>query len=183
MPSRPFETHHRKENRHRPTRSSPTKSRQHGNAHHPHAASGPTDALLIIPSESLTHVTSFLAPPDLLALARTCHQLNAHVADDNTWLRAYVYRYLGIAPENDLHSDAADKTIMLRREESSWRKEFIQRYKLRRYVMRFLDFLSAKGRVSLVSIHLSNALCDALLLRCAWLWGMWSSCLPSRLSR
>ncbi|PIL26226.1 hypothetical protein GSI_11981 [Ganoderma sinense ZZ0214-1] len=135
MPSRPLETHPRRENRHKPTRPHAPKSRQHGIAHnhrHPHAASGTTDVLLSIPSESLTHVTSFLSPPDLLALARTCHQLNTHVADDNTWLRAYVYHYLGIAPESDLHGDATDKTVMLRREESSWRKEFIQRYKLRR---------------------------------------------------
>ncbi|CDO69933.1 hypothetical protein BN946_scf184836.g7 [Trametes cinnabarina] len=85
-----------------------------------------------MPSESLTHITSFLDPPDLLALARTCKQLHAHVADDNTWRRAYVYQYLGITPESDLRDDAGDKTLMLRRKETSWRKEFVMRYNLRR---------------------------------------------------
>ena len=143
MPSRPLETHPRRENRHKAACPRAAKSRQHGTApDHPHA---PTDVLLSIPIESLTHVTCFLSPPDLLALARTCHQLNAHVADDNTWLRAYVYHYLGIAPESDLHSDAAFKTAILRREESSWRKEFIQRYRLLRCVKHFPDFFQRKG--------------------------------------
>lgn len=160
MPSRPIETHPRRENRHKPTRQHPTKSSKYGHAHHqPHAASGTADVLLSIPSESLTHITSFLDPPDLLALARTCHQLNAHVIDDNTWRRAYVYQYLGILPESDIHEDAGDRAVLLRREESSWRKEFIRRYNLRRYVITFSGFPERRGKISLVLTHLSSLLC------------------------
>ncbi|KAI0776625.1 ARP2/3 complex 16 kDa subunit (p16-Arc)-domain-containing protein [Trametes elegans] len=83
-------------------------------------------------TESLTHVTAFLDPPDLFTLARTCKLLHAHVADDNTWRRAYVQQYLGITPEGDLRDDAGERTLMLRREESSWKKEFVLRYNLRR---------------------------------------------------
>lgn len=136
MPSRPYEAHPKKENRPKHPRSTNNNTRKHGNLHGPaHAASGTYDVLLSIPSESLTHVTAYLDPPDLLALARTCKPLHAHVTDDNTWRRAYVHQYLGISPESDLHDEAGDKTLMLRREESSWRKEFILRYNLRRYVM------------------------------------------------
>ncbi|KAI0702768.1 hypothetical protein C8Q76DRAFT_755783 [Earliella scabrosa] len=132
MPSRPTEAPFRKDSRYKPARPHPNNTRQHGNLHGlQHAASGTADVLLGIPSESLTHVTSFLAPPDLLALARTCKSLHAHVADDNTWRRAYVYQYLGITPESDLRDDG-DKTLLMRREESSWKKEFILRYNLRR---------------------------------------------------
>ncbi|KAJ8489426.1 hypothetical protein ONZ51_g2937 [Trametes cubensis] len=132
MPSRPTEAHPQKDHRHKPTRSHHTHPRQNGQTHgHAHAASGPS-VLLSIPSESLTHITSFLDPPDLLALGRTCKQLHAHVTDDNTWRRAYVYQYLGITPESDLRDDAGDKTLMLRREESTWKKEFVMRYNLRR---------------------------------------------------
>ena len=139
MPSRPTEAPFRKDSRYKPARPHPNNTRQHGNLHGlQHAASGTADVLLGIPSESLTHVTSFLAPPDLLALARTCKSLHAHVADDNTWRRAYVYQYLGITPESDLRDDG-DKTLLMRREESSWKKEFILRYNLRRYVMSLLE--------------------------------------------
>ena len=88
--------------------------------------------LLAFPSESLTHITCFLNPPSLLALGRTNRYLNEHVADDNTWHRAFVYQFLDIAPEGDLRKV---KTLMLRRCESSWRKEFIVRYNLRRCVV------------------------------------------------
>ncbi|RPD76790.1 hypothetical protein L226DRAFT_350963 [Lentinus tigrinus ALCF2SS1-7] len=136
MPSRPYEAHPKKENRNKHPRSTNYNARQHGHLHGPaHAASGTRDVLLSIPSESLTHVTAYLDPPDLLALSRTCKQLHAHVTDDNTWRRAYVHQYLGISPESDLRDEAGDKTLMLRREENSWRKEFILRYNLRRYVM------------------------------------------------
>ncbi|KAH9856157.1 hypothetical protein C2E23DRAFT_504912 [Lenzites betulinus] len=133
MPSRPIEANFTKDHRPKQTRSHHL-ARQHGHSHdNPQAARAP-NALLNIPSESLTHVTSFLDPPDLITLARTCKQLHAHVADDNTWRRAYVYQYLGITPESDLHNDASNRALMLRREETSWKKEFILRYNLRRLV-------------------------------------------------
>ncbi|OBZ74905.1 hypothetical protein A0H81_05165 [Grifola frondosa] len=59
-------------------------------------------------------------------------QLYAHIKDDNTWRRAYVYQFLGITPESDLRDDADGRALMLRREESSWRKEFVLRFNLRR---------------------------------------------------
>ncbi|KAI0669036.1 hypothetical protein C8Q78DRAFT_225075 [Trametes maxima] len=134
MPNRPIEASPRKYRLHKTTRSHHN-AHQHGHAHHtPLAASG-TSVLLSIPPESLTHVTSFLDPPELLALARTCKPLHAHVADDNTWRRAYVYQYLGITPESDLRDGAGNKTLMLRREEHTWKKEFVLRYNLRRYVI------------------------------------------------
>ncbi|KAI0640967.1 hypothetical protein C8Q79DRAFT_426214 [Trametes meyenii] len=134
MPSRPIEALPRKHRLHKATRSHHN-THQYGHAHRTSVAASGTSVLLSIPSESLTHVTSFLDPPELLALARTCKPLHAHVADDNTWRRAYVYQYLGITPEDDLRDGASDKTLMLRREENTWKKEFILRYNLRRYVI------------------------------------------------
>jgi hypothetical protein len=90
--------------------------------------------LLAFPSESLTHITCFLNPPSLLALERTNKYLYDHVTDDNTWHRAFVCQFLGIAPEGDLRKA---KTLMLRRRENSWRKEYIVRYNLRRCVAYF----------------------------------------------
>lgn len=99
---------------------------------------GQISILLDIPSESLTHITCFLEPSSLIALGRTNKYLNEHVANDNTWHRAFVYQFLGISPEGDLH-DA--KSLMLRRHESSWRKEYVLRYNLRRCVIISRKFL------------------------------------------
>lgn len=87
--------------------------------------------LLDIPSESLTHITSSLNPPSLLALSKVNSILYHHVKDDNTWHRAFVYQFLGIGPEHDLNDD---KSLLLRPAERSWRTEFISRYNLRRCV-------------------------------------------------
>lgn len=84
--------------------------------------------LLAIPSESLTHITSFLEPPSLLSLQRVNRQMYEHINDDNTWHRAFLYRYLGIVPEYDAEDS---QILMLRRTESSWKKEFVLRYNLR----------------------------------------------------
>jgi hypothetical protein len=96
---------------------------------------GHSSILLAFPSESLTHITCFLNPPSLLALGRTNRYLNNHVNDDNTWHRAFVCQFLGIGPEGDLRNT---KTLMLRRCENSWSKEFIVRYNLRRCVIYFV---------------------------------------------
>lgn len=85
--------------------------------------------LLALPVESLTHITCFLDPPSLCTLAKINKHLNAHVENDNTWHRAFVYQFFGIAPEGDYNA----KMLLLRRSESSWRKEFVVRYNLRRY--------------------------------------------------
>ena len=111
--------------------SSETQSSQSNQHHDQH---GRFSILLALPIESLTHVTCFLDPPSLCALAKINKHLNAHVENDNTWHRAFVYQFLGIAPEVDLYNA---NMLLLRRGESSWRKEFVVRYSLRRY---FLDF-------------------------------------------
>ncbi|KAG6850382.1 hypothetical protein H0H93_013937 [Arthromyces matolae] len=86
--------------------------------------------LLDVPSETLTGITSYLDPPSLLSLARVHSRLAAHVKNDNTWHRAFVCQFLGISPESDIHDDV--KSLMLRRSETTWRNEFINRYRLRR---------------------------------------------------
>ena len=95
--------------------------------------------LLDLPSESLTHVTSFLDPHSLLALGQTNRKLHEHIEDENTWRRAYVYQFLGIPPEGDIYGSSSPdgtpgRALMLRREESSWRREFVHRWNLRRCV-------------------------------------------------
>lgn len=85
--------------------------------------------LILVPSETLTAITSYLDPPSLLALAVVNIYLNGHVKDDNTWRRAFFYQFLGIGPENDLDDN---KALLLKRTEGSWRNEFTVRYKLKR---------------------------------------------------
>jgi hypothetical protein len=85
--------------------------------------------LLELPPESLAHVTANLEPPELLALARTNRYLYEHVTEDNTWYRAFLYQLMGVNPEGSLHEVS---TLTLRRRETSWRKEFISRYRTQR---------------------------------------------------
>lgn len=86
--------------------------------------------LILVPSETLTAITSYLDPPSLSALAVVNIYLNEHVKNDNTWRRAFLYQFLGIGPENDLDDK---KALLLRRTERSWRNEFTVRYKLKRF--------------------------------------------------
>ena len=88
--------------------------------------------LILVPSETLTAITSYLDPPSLSALAVANIYLNGHVRDDNTWRRAFFYQFLGIGPENDLDDT---KALLLRRAERSWRNEFTVRYRLKRFVL------------------------------------------------
>jgi len=129
MPSRPIEVHHKKDAARNKSSYSHNHSAQHGKTVAPSINAG---ILLHVPSETLTHITSFLDPRTLLALDRTNKQLHAHVKDDNTWRRAYVYQFLGISPEADLRDNAEGRSLMLRREETTWRREFVLRYNLRR---------------------------------------------------
>ena len=85
--------------------------------------------LVLVPSETLTAITSYLDPPCLFALAVVNIYLNRHVKDDNTWRRAFFCQFLSIGPENDLDDN---KALLLRRTEGSWRNEFIVRYKIKR---------------------------------------------------
>ncbi|KAG6868475.1 hypothetical protein C0993_002240 [Termitomyces sp. T159_Od127] len=86
--------------------------------------------LLGVPSETLTGITAYLDPPSLFSLAKVHSRLASHVKNDNTWHRAFVCQFLGISPESEIHDDV--KGLMLRRSESTWRNEFIVRYRLRR---------------------------------------------------
>ncbi|KAI0920221.1 hypothetical protein AcV5_010021 [Taiwanofungus camphoratus] len=127
MPNRPIEAHHRKDaSRIKSLHSHLNNTAQHGINNHDSCS------LLRIPSESLTHITSFLDPPALFALSRANRQLYDHVKDDNTWRRAYAHQSLGISPESDFRDNNDDRALMLRREETTWRKEFVFRYNLRR---------------------------------------------------
>lgn len=94
--------------------------------------------LLELPAESLTHVTSFLDPSSLFALGGTNKRLHEHIEDENTWRRAYVFQFLGISPEGDIYESSSlmgspRKALMLRREEVSWKREFVRRWNLKRY--------------------------------------------------
>lgn len=152
MPDRPIESYP-KENasRNKYSHSHHSSSTHHGkiNGHHyshtlhsssQSAVTGGTSPLQCIPSESLTHITTFLNPSSLLALARTNKYLHDHVNQENTWRRAFVYQFLGISPEADLADSPSGDGIgngkarlgMLRRQESSWKREFIVRYNLSR---------------------------------------------------
>ncbi|KAJ3506819.1 hypothetical protein NLJ89_g6654 [Agrocybe chaxingu] len=85
--------------------------------------------LLDVPVETLTGITSHLDPPTLFALAAVNKYLAHHITNDNTWRRAFVLQFLGIGPESELDGE---KTLLLRRNERSWRNEFIARHRLRR---------------------------------------------------
>ena len=105
-----------------PVKNHPT---QHG-AYHDLRSS-----LLALPAESLTHITSFLDPWSLLGLSCVAKRFNEHVKDDNTWLRAFAYQYLGVGPESDLREAMC---VTLRKSEPTWKREFILRYNIRTYV-------------------------------------------------
>jgi hypothetical protein len=92
---------------------------QHGQPH-----------LILIPVESLAHITSFLDPPGLVALSAVNKYLREHVQDDNTWQKAFFCQLLSIAPESN---PLKTSTLLLRRTETTWKNEFITRYKLKRH--------------------------------------------------
>ena len=136
MPSRPIEAPHKNAARSHLPHAHPRTTGQHGKTH---SLSHGESILLRFPSESLTHIPSFLNPDALVALSGTNRQLHAHVKDDNTWRRAYAYQFLGISPEGDIRDSASPngapgRALMLRREESSWKREFVLRWNLRRSV-------------------------------------------------
>jgi F-box-like len=84
--------------------------------------------LLLLPSESLTHITSFLDPKSLISLQRTSRKLYQHVQDDNTWRRAFLCQFLGVSPENDVNQV---KALTFRLTEKTWRREFLRRHAIR----------------------------------------------------
>ncbi|EJD05200.1 uncharacterized protein FOMMEDRAFT_166824 [Fomitiporia mediterranea MF3/22] len=110
--------------------SARTKSSQHG---HPHsrsvnAASGEQGAphILAIPAESLTHITAFLDPASLFALGRASKILHEHIDDDNTWHTAFACQFLGEGEE----TPNSPQSILLRRCEDTWKREFVLRCNL-----------------------------------------------------
>jgi hypothetical protein len=109
---------------------------QHGfDSVHLHSEQQLLPRLLAIPSESLTHITAFLDPPSLLALARVCKVLYQHVQNDSVWHRAFICQFLGVSPETDLQSPFVQaRSRLLRRSHKAWRGEFISRYNLKRCV-------------------------------------------------
>ena len=146
MPNRPIQFSQNNDNHRIKAHLSAKQLIQHGIHSNPRANhllpdSNGEATLLGIPVESLTHITSFLPPAALLALGRTNKQLHEHVEDDNTWRTAYVCQFLGISPEDDLlnasEGGAARRLLMVRRTESSWKKEFVARWNLRRCVSRY----------------------------------------------
>ena len=90
-------------------------------AHHGH--------ILSLPSESLTQITAWLDPKSLLAFGRVNRQLRDHVADDHTWGIAFKARFLKLSPEV---VPSQTDLLLLRRSETSWRKEFLSRWNLNR---------------------------------------------------
>lgn len=81
---------------------------------------------LVIPGESLTHITTYVDDPSsLFALSRVNRRLRDHVADDNTWYRVFAFHFLGIGPESDPKEETK---LLLRRTENTWKREFIQRF-------------------------------------------------------
>jgi F-box-like len=83
---------------------------------------------LSIPGESLTHITTYVDDPSsLFALSRVNRRLRDHIADDNTWYRVFAFHFLGIGPESDPQEE---QELVLRRTESTWKKEFVSRFRI-----------------------------------------------------
>lgn len=86
--------------------------------------------LLAMPSESLTHITAFLDSASLFALGRTNRVLHDHITDDNTWHSAFACQFLGERPERP----DPQRSILLRRCEDAWKREFVSRCNFIRWV-------------------------------------------------
>lgn len=84
-----------------------------------------------LPTENITHITSYLDPETLLALATVSSAFHLHIQDDHTWHMAFVRNFLDVDPLVNLPTV---NSILLRRTEPTWRKEYIYRYRIRRYV-------------------------------------------------
>jgi WD40 repeat protein len=131
MPSSPSQHYkHRLNNNHKHPRL-----RTHPTHHGKHQSSSADSSLLLgLPSESITHVTSYLDPPALFTLSQTCQAFYRHINDDNTWRRAFFCQFLHTSPEDMIQDDFVHtNSLMLRRSEGSWQKEFVCRWNLRRW--------------------------------------------------
>lgn len=114
------------QNKHR--KSTTLQTAQHGDPHQNHNSSFLQERrapLLDVPGESLIHITSYLDVPALLNLSRVNKSLYEHVNNDSTWYRALLCQFLGVSPENDLQGV---QSLVLRRTESTWKKELVRRH-------------------------------------------------------
>ena len=87
------------------------------------------------PSETINWVTSYLLPKELFALSRVSKHLYNHVSQEATWRSAFASFFLGMDPEAQW-----GKHALLRRSESTWKREFVQRYRIMKYVLRLFEF-------------------------------------------
>ena len=85
-----------------------------------------------LPFETLTNVTAWLDPPSLLVLGLVDKYLKRYVDNDNVWQASFLAHFLDVAPEEGTTNA---RVLLLRRVESSWKKEYISRYKLLQYAM------------------------------------------------
>ena len=100
---------------------------QHGNLHWNRNSSSLPERrapLLDVPGETLTHITSYLDVPALLNLSRVNSSLHEHL-NDSTWYRALLCQFLGVSPESNLQGIQG---LVLRRTESTWKKELLYRH-------------------------------------------------------
>ena len=114
------------QNKHAKSTTLPTA--QHGNLHRNRNSSSLPERgapLLDVPGESLTHITSYLDVPALLNLSRVNSSLHEHLNNDSTWYRALLCQFLGVSPESDLQGIQG---LVLRRTESTWKKELVYRH-------------------------------------------------------
>lgn len=109
-------------------KSTTLQTAQHGDIHRNRTSSSLPDRgapLLDVPGESLTHITAYLDVPALLNLSRVNKSLHGHVNNDSTWCQALLCQFLGVSPESDLQGI---QSLVLRRTESTWKKELVYRH-------------------------------------------------------
>ena len=109
-------------------KSTTLQTAQHGDLHRNRNSSSLSERgapLLDVPGESLTHITSYLDVPALLNLSRVNKSMHEHVNNDSTWYRALLCQFLGVSPESD---PRGVQSLILRRTESTWKKELVHRH-------------------------------------------------------
>lgn len=108
----------------KPSKNQPIKQSQHGTSN--------ICILHGLPVETLTAVTSHLDPDSLDSLSLVNKRLHQHIKDETIWYRAFANHFLDVHPEDDLLNP--EKRLLLRRTESSWRREYVVHYRLMRCV-------------------------------------------------
>jgi hypothetical protein len=90
-----------------------------------------------MPYETLNHVTAYLDPPALANLSGVSSYFKHYLADDVVWKLALFANVLDIRPEREKDSARA---FLLRRIESTWKAEYIQRFRALTYVHALFTF-------------------------------------------